>query len=73
MMCVNGVEKKNCYDVNEVHSVHWGINPPPPSPLKNTNPSILPSPPSNLQTVQAPFFRQSLPLYWFFMNSPPLP
>ena len=34
-----------------MHSVHWGINPPP----KNTTPS-WPSLPSNLQNVQAPLY-----------------
>ena len=29
------------------------------------------APPLNLQTVQAPLFRQSPPLYRFFMNSLP--
>ena len=36
-----------------------GITPPPPS--------FLPSPPLNLQTVQAPFWAIP-PLYWFFEN-----
>ena len=38
-------------------------------PLKNTTPSFLPSPPLNLQTVQALFFRQS-PLYIGFSWTP---
>ena len=53
------------------HSVHWGINPSSKTPP----PSFLPSPPPlNRQTVHTPppLFRQSHPLYWFFMN-PPLP
>ena len=36
-----------------LHSVHQGINSPPP-PLKNTTPLFLAKPPLNLQTVQAP-------------------
>ena len=59
---VKGLMKKN-------HSVHWRINPS----LKNTTYSFLLSPHLNLQTVQAsPFFRQSSPLYWFFVNPTPL-
>ena len=42
------------------HSVHWGIKPP----LKNT-PPFLPSPPLNLQTLQAPFLRNP-PFYISF-------
>ena len=37
-------------------------------PLKNTASLFLAI--SNLQTVQAPVFRQSPPLYWFFVNLP---
>ena len=41
--------------------------PPPPSPQKHP-PSFLSSPPLNLQTVQAPFFKES-PIYiGFFVN-----
>ena len=54
------------------HSVHRGYQPP----LKNTPPFScqLPPPfnPLNLQTVQAPFFRQFPPLYHFFCELPPL-
>ena len=42
-----------------------------PQKRKNTILSFLPSPPLNLQTVQAPFFRQFLPIYWFFVNPSP--
>ena len=35
-------------------------------PLKNTTPLFYLSPLLNLQTTQAPLFRQSLPVYWFF-------
>ena len=49
------------------HSVHWGINPL----LKNTTPSFLSTPPlfksANFQPLS---FRQSSPLYWFFVNPP---
>ena len=38
-------------------------------PLKNTTSLFLAKAFLNLQTVQAPFFRQS-PLYRFFVNSP---
>ena len=52
------------------HNVHWGINFPT---LNNTNP---PPPficrPLNMQTAQAPLFRQSTLPYWFFMNPLPL-
>ena len=54
------------------HSVHRGINPPsktPPLFLANSPPSFNPL---NLQTVQAPFFRQFPPLYHFFCELPPL-
>ena len=47
-------EMKSC----QQHSVHWGINPPSKTP-----PSLsCQLPLLNLQTVQAPLFRQS-PLY----------
>ena len=39
------------------HSVHWDLN---PSPLQNIIPSFLPSPFLNLQTIQAPLFRQKI-------------
>ena len=53
------------------HSVHCGIAPPPP--LKNTTLLFLATPPLNLQIVHPlPFFRQSPPLYRFFVNSPPI-
>ena len=48
------------------HSVHRGINPPSKTPL----PSFLPSPPLNLQTVQAPLFKYC-PLYIGFSWTPP--
>ena len=43
------------------HSVHQGINPPSKTPPPSFLPSLSPSPPLNLQTVQAPLFRQSSP------------
>ena len=46
------------------HNLHWGIN----LPLKTPTLSFLPSPLLNLQIVQAPFFKQSLPIYLFFVN-----
>ena len=49
------------------HSVHQGINPPPP---KHRPPSYLPSP-LQLVLLQAPLFRQ-FPLYIVFLW-PPLP
>ena len=59
---------KNKRGLELVHSVHRGINPPKKhhprlscqAPLKFAN---CPSPPP-------PLFRQSTPLYWFFVNSP---
>ena len=51
------------------HSVHWGIDPAPPS-SKIPPPSFLPSPPLNLQNVQAPPFLAITPIYWFFVKSP---
>ena len=50
------------------HSMHWGIS--TLFPLKNITPFFLPSPPLNLQTVQAPFYRQS-PLEIVFSWQPP--
>ena len=47
------------------YSMDWGINPPKKIPL----PSFFPSPLLNLQTVQAPLFRQS-PLYIVFCKPP---
>ena len=41
------------YFFDNVRSVHWGMNAPPP-PQKHPL-SFLPSPPLNWQTVQAPF------------------
>ena len=35
-------------------------------PLKNTTPLFCLSPLFNIQTAQAPLFRQSLPVYWLF-------
>ena len=53
------------------YSVHWGI------PLQKHHPAFSPSlspHPLNLQTVQAPspFLGNSPPIYWFFVNPPPL-
>ena len=43
------------------------------TPLKNTTTLVLAKPHLNCHTVQAPPppFRQSPPLYWFFVNPPP--
>ena len=61
---------QHCAEMGEDygHSLHWGINPPPSEtlPLFFAKP-----PPLNLQSVQAPSFRQFPPIYWFFLN--PLP
>ena len=64
-----------------IHSVHWGINlPPPPTLHKNTTPLFLAKPPLNWNTVQAlPFyaiypyilvFREPRPLKVGFFNEP---
>ena len=53
--------KKQC-----IHSMHWTIN----RPLKNATSLFLAKPSLNRQTVQAPPFRQSPSLYWFFVNPP---
>ena len=53
----------------KVHSGHWGINPPSKTPP----PFLAKPPPLNQQTVQAPLFRESPPMYWFFVITPPLP
>ena len=45
----------------KLHSVHWGITPS----------LFFAKPPLNLQTVQAPLFRQFPSIYCFFVN--PLP
>ena len=50
-----------------LHSVHWGINSPPP---QKHYPLFLAKPPLNQQTVQVPLFRQYPPLYRFFVNPP---
>ena len=47
--------------------MHWGINPP----QKHKTPLSC-HPTLNLQSIQAPFFRQLPSLYWFFHNSPPV-
>ena len=56
-----------------IHSVHWGINSRPP-PLSKTPPPLscqAPSPRLKLTNCQSsPLFKQSLPLYWFFVNPP---
>ena len=50
------------------HSVRWGINPASKTPPS----SFSPSPLLNLQTVQAPLFRQSPPsILVFLLTSPP--
>ena len=51
------------WNIKNTHNVHRGINPPSKTPP----PFFLPSPSLNLQTVWAPIFRQSPPLYRFFM------
>ena len=43
----------------EIHSVHQGINRP-----QKHHPLYLAKPPLNLQTVQAPVFRQSAPPFY---------
>ena len=59
--------KRFCLTLNSSiasdHSVHWGINPL----------LFLTKPPLNLQTVQAPLFRQFPPLYWFLWPPRPSP
>ena len=44
-----------------LHGVYWGMNPS----QKPHIPSFLSSSPLNLQTVQAPFFRQSQKIKFF--------
>ena len=51
-----------------MYSVHQGINPPSKTPL----PLFLAKTPLNLQTVQAPLFRQFPPLYIDFSWTLPL-
>ena len=47
-----------------------GISTPP----QKHHPLFIAKPPLNRQTVQVPpFFRQSPPLYWFFVNPPSPP
>ena len=70
---INSVSQYNkkmfLVDIPKLHySVHRGINlssktprPPPPS--------FLPSPSLNLLSKR-PLFRQSAPIYWFFVNPP---
>ena len=48
------------------HNVHLGLNPP----LKKITPSFLPNPLLNLQTVQAPLFRQFTPNILVFHEAP---
>ena len=53
-----------------IHSVHWGMTPPP---LKNTNRPYscqVPPPPSPCKFSKPSLFRQSPPppQYWFFLN-----
>ena len=50
--------------------MHWSINPPP---LKTPPPSFLPIPLLKLANCPSPLFRQSPPLYWFFVNPCPPP
>ena len=55
--------------VTITHSVHQSIN---PFPLKNTTPSFLPSPPLNLETVQAlPNFLGNFPSILVFRKLSP--
>ena len=56
--------------VNRVHSVHCGINPPPP-PSKTPPLSFLQSPPLNRQTVQALSFYAVAPSVLVFREPPP--
>ena len=57
-------EKTNPVCLKAVGIVCIGVS----TPLKNTPSIFVARLPLNWQTVQAPLFRQSLPLYWFFMN-----
>ena len=49
----------------DMHSTHWDINP--------TSLFLAKPPPLNQQTVQVPLFRQSSPIYWFFVTLPKSP
>ena len=52
-----------------IHSVHGGINPPPP--LKNTTSLFLAKPLLKSANCPSPsLFRQSPPLSWFFVDFP---
>ena len=43
---------------------------PTPTPFKGTPPLFFDKPPLNLQTIQAPLFKQFHPLYQFFVTPP---
>ena len=51
--------------------VNIGVS-PTPTPLKSTPPLFFAKPLLNLQTAQAPLFRQFRPIYQFFVTSLPL-
>ena len=57
--------------LQQLHSVHQ-ISTPPPLPSKTPPPSFFPSPPLNMQTVQAPspFFLGNTPSILVFQESP---
>ena len=54
------------FTANWLHSVHWGLKPPP---SKTPPSSFLPCLPLNQQSVQAPFLG-NLPLYISFLGTP---
>ena len=66
--------KANLTNIQErdkaLHNVHCGIKLPP---FQKTTASFLPAPslpPLNLETIQAPLFRQSPAIYWFVLTPP---
>ena len=60
--------RKSC--VVCAHSVHWGINPPPPSPSKTPPCLFFTKPPLNLQTVPATPFWAISPYILVFLRTP---
>ena len=63
----------DCASASE-HSVHWGINPRPPSKISPLLSFEFPPPPQTCKLSKSSFFRKFPGIYWFFVTPlPPFP